>query len=137
MWAFQGLRGRLLRELVREGRGARDWREEVGPGTQGLSFLKKAPKEIKLTKKRKCRICRKGTKGANSEAWNVQFGPRSPTLSLLPGFWAWRKNTDEEKAALEGKEMSAGESLSSQMLEEMPLERVKKLNVRVSPSPLP
>lgn len=58
---------------------------EVGPGTHGLFFLKKGPKEVKLTKKRKCRICRKGTEGANSEAWNVQFGPRSSPLLCSPG----------------------------------------------------
>lgn len=73
-----------FRELVR-GEGSQGW-GQVGPGTPGLFFLKKAPKEIKLTKKRNCRICRKGTEGANSEAWNVQFGPRSPPLLCSPGF---------------------------------------------------
>lgn len=56
----------------------------MGLGTYGSSFLKKAAKELKPIEKRKCRICRKGTEGANSKAWNVQFGPRSPAPVLFP-----------------------------------------------------
>lgn len=68
-------------------------------GAHGNSFLKKALKEMKQTKKRNCRICKKGAEGANSEAWNVQFGPRSPAPVSAPlAFQAGRKNTDKEKA---------------------------------------
>lgn len=68
-------------------------------GAHGNSFLKKALNRVKPTEKRKCRICKKGAEGANSEAWNVQFGPRSPRPCSAPlVFQAGRKNTDEEKA---------------------------------------
>lgn len=36
----------------------------MGPGTQGLSFLKKAPEEIKLTKKKKMQNLQEGRKGS-------------------------------------------------------------------------
>jgi hypothetical protein len=55
---------------------------------QSSPLLKKALKEIKKTKKEneESADLQEGHKGANSEAWNVQFGPSSPTLSCSPGF---------------------------------------------------
>lgn len=94
----------------------------MGSGTQGLSFLKKARKEIEPVKGRKCRICRKGAEGANSQAWNVQPGPSFPAPVLLPWLVGPGGKTGESASSLgRGQQGAAGESLSGQMLEERPL----------------
>lgn len=98
----KGLRGAPLGADQRAERGL-GGEGEAGPGTQGSSFLKKARKEIEPVKGRKCRICRKGAEGANSEAWNVQFGPSFPAPVLLP--WLVRlggKTEEQAVAAWEG-----------------------------------
>lgn len=92
-------------------------------GAHGNSFLKKALKEMKQTKKRNCRICKKGAEGANSEAWNVQFGPRSPARFGSPRFSGREEKHRQRESTSSlgrGDETAAGESLTSQTLEGRP-----------------